>query len=401
MTLRLWRLLQGYVIIKVKGPRLERFLNRLARARVPLWDAQRVAPEMLVGAVTVRGFRKVRSLSRAQGWKVAIVQKAGLPFLIAALARRKALVLGGLLAVIALYIASGFVWFVRVEGDDPLPVDRILEVAAANGLYRGAVRDEVDRHRIQQALMLQIDELGWANVKLQGTLATVEAVRRIGLDAGTLRPGDIVAARDGIVTKLVVYNGQGVVHEGDTVKAGDLLISGFIPPSSPEHQERLAQGESPYVQADGVVTARVWYDGKVTIPLVHEIEEPTGKTATSIKISIGDASWRFGTGEPPFEAYQTEVATWRRRLGPIVIAYEKSTFAEVIKQPQSMSRAEAESLGRAAALEHLEVVLGDKVPAEAPEFHVEVVERDGAPAVVVIARAEVVEPISIFRAYEM
>lgn len=401
MTLRLWRLLQGYVIIKVKGPMLERFLNRLARADIPVWDVQRLTGGMLVASVSLSGFHRVRALCRAQGWKVAIVDRAGFPFIWAALGRRKMLVVGAMAAMVAVYVASGFVWFVQVDADEGVPTERIISVAAAAGLRPGTARERVDRHQIQRALLLEIDELSWATVHLQGALAVIEAVRRSGIDERTVRPGDVIAARDGVIEKVVALAGQAVVAEGETVKAGDLLISGFILPSSPEHARRIEAGEPPYVRADGVVTARVWYEGKATIPLVETVDQPTGNESWGLTVRLGEWSWALGRSSPPYDAYQEESSSWQRRIGPVLVGWERVSYQEVLRSYRTLSRAEGESLGRAAAWEHLQAQLQGRAPGLAdPQFSAEVIMYDGGPAVQVTARIESIESIVSFREFE-
>ena len=137
-----------------------------------------------------------------------------------------------------------------------MPVEAVLEVASEVGLYPGVQRRNVDRHEVQKALLLRIDELSWATVRMSGTMAVIEATLRMGLDPSSTRPGDVVAARDGIVERMMVLSGHALVAPGDTVKRGDILISGFIPPDDPAHRQMLEAGEPPYVRAEGIVTAR-------------------------------------------------------------------------------------------------------------------------------------------------
>ncbi len=81
MIQRLWRFLLGYVVLKIRGPKLERFLNRAAKEGIAIWDAERLGQTMLVVRVSLAGFRRARRLCRAQGWRVSIAEKVGLPFL--------------------------------------------------------------------------------------------------------------------------------------------------------------------------------------------------------------------------------------------------------------------------------------------------------------------------------
>src|SRR5690606_3718396 len=124
---------------------------------------------------------------------------------------------------------SGYIWFIDVSGEAGVSADRILAIAAEAGLRRGVRADALDRQRIQLELLLNVQELSWAAVHVQGTRALIEVAGRSALDPALTRPGDVIAARDGIIEKLTVLQGSPLVAEGETVRRGDLLISGFIP----------------------------------------------------------------------------------------------------------------------------------------------------------------------------
>ena len=109
-------------------------------------------------------------------------------------------------------------------------------------------RDGVVRREIQKALLLEFDELSWASVHVRGTGLSSRPRLRSGLDP-VPRPGDLVAARDGIVEQVMATRGHPRVKKGDTVRRGDVLISGFIPPGEPLHRELLDAGQPPYVRA--------------------------------------------------------------------------------------------------------------------------------------------------------
>lgn len=398
MIRRLWRFLQGYVVLKVRGPKLERFLNRSAQAGVWVWDAERLSTGMMVARVSLGGFRKIRALCRGQGWRVSIAEKVGAPFALARLARRKALVAGGVLCFLALYVASGYVWFVAVAGEEGLPVARILEVAKGAGLAPGVPKSEIDRHEVQRRLLLDIDELSWAVVRLDGTRAVIEATLRMGLDPAATRPGDLVAARDGIVQRVTVLSGHAVVAPGDTVAKGDVLISGFIPPGEPAHHEMLAAGKAPYVRADGTVAARVWYEGQALVPLVQRRERPTGKSARAVEVEWGDRLFRVGKPPERWPAWRETRRSWRAN-GPLGAAFALHwvVYEEMERELVDVDRDEAEREARLAAQAQLEAELppGAQV-VDGPHYTVEIAMDQGLPVLVVTGRAEVVEEIATF-----
>lgn len=396
MIERLWRFLRGYVVLKVRGPQLERFLNRAARAGVPLWDVERLSAGMLVARTAVSSFSRVRRL-KLRGWRIGVVQKVGLPFAAAALARRKGLVAGACLALLALYVASGYVWFVAVEGDDDLPIPRLLEVAAGAGLRPGVRWDAVDRHEVQRALLLEIDELSWAAVKIQGTRSIIEARRRAGLDPTQSAPGDIVAARDGIVEQVMAIAGHPRVAKGDTVRRGDVLISGFIPPEEPQHRELVEAGRPPYVRADGIVTARVWYEGAALVPLVQHSEEPTGARAWGVELELGGARLRLGGPPRAFAAYRASARAWEGGVGSRTFALRWISYEEVQRRRTELSVRDAEEEARRAARAQLEAELAGRAVVGGPFETVEIVFDEGAPAVLVTVRAEAITDVAAFK----
>ena len=386
MTRRLWHFLSGYVVIKVKGPDLERFLSRLARAGVPAWHAERVAPHMLVARVSASRFRQVRRLSRGQGWRVSIAAKAGLPFAISAILRRKMLLAGAFLFAAALFAASKFVWFVQVQGDAEGLQDRILAVAAEQGLSPGTLKRRIDPDRLQRALLLEIDELAWAAVSVRGTLAVVEVAERTVARTPD-QAGNVVAASDGVVEQVRAFRGVAVVQRGDTVRAGDILISGFYPPGTEEHRRLVEEGKPPYVRADGAVRGRMFYEGEGRAYLASVRETETGRRAAGFALRAGEKEWRLGSAASPFPEYAEERNTWSARLpGGLIVSVERLVFREVERSLEEIDRQTAVASAEMAAL----VDLAARVPPGAEVVdgpHVEVDIRIDGGRPVAVARA--------------
>lgn len=398
MIERLWRYFFGYLVIKVKGPALERFLNRMAHAGVTVWDTERLSSGMLVACVGVSGFRRARFLCRSQGWRVSVADKVGLPFFLEKLLRRKLLLVGATAALICLYVASNFVWFVQVEGEVGVPMERILAVAREKGLSPGVPIGSVDAHRIQQALLLQVDELAWAAVNLHGTLAVIDVAERSSIDPVSAQPGNVVASRDGLVQRVTVFRGRSLVEKGTTVKAGDVLISGFISPDDAAYKDLMAQKKPPYVHADGIVTAKVWYSGKGAARLIATMSEPTGKRVRALVVRLGNKSFRLGASRPPFTDYETNRSEWHRSLAgrfDVSTAYE--VFTEVERHRREIPAETARRHAEEAAEEDLQAQLTSDVEVVGgPYYETEVEVVDGIPTVKARAWVEAVQDIREF-----
>ncbi len=87
-------------------------------------------------------------------------------------------------------------------------------------------------------------------------------------------PGDIVAARAGIVTRIIAFSGEARVKPGDTVAAGQVLLSGAT-----------ATGG----HASGLVEARVWYEAIGSMELTRTVHNATGRAAIREFVRLGAA----------------------------------------------------------------------------------------------------------------
>lgn len=248
------------VTVQVKGGELEQFLNACLRKGIDLFSVDRPADHMLIVRLGARDFPRLRTIGGRRAWQMRIVQRHGGGFILTRLVRRPSFVLGGLLALIAWYVLSSYIWFVDVQGLERLPKAAVLEVARAAGVVRGVPVSSLDADHVQRQLLLSLDDLVWAALEVRGTQAVIHVAERRVPDMAAQGPGHIVAAVDGVIERISVLSGAAVVEPGETVRKGQLLISGQLPPGSEEFDAKIARGELPYVRAVGSVTAVVWHE---------------------------------------------------------------------------------------------------------------------------------------------
>jgi len=347
-------LFRGYVIIRARGGRLEAFINRVVAQGIALWRLERVTPHLLVARVAAADFPRVARAGRRLGVHVVILEKAGLPFLLIRAGRRGAFVAGGALCAALLYVLGQFVWFVRVDGTQALRPEEVLAVAAEAGLRPGVPRDRVRRDVVERRLYLALPRLAWTAVEIRGAVATVRVAERTVLDPDQRQPGHIVAARDGVVEHVAAIRGEAVVAPGETVRAGQPLISGMLAPGSPAYQERVEQGLLPYVRAEGVVRGRTWYRGLGEAPLVYTVDEDTGRVHRYVTVRVGPYILRLGSAEPPFAQVRWEERTVASRYVPGVawtwhVAYEVRRRAETVDPAAAREAAVAQARSQVLA----------------------------------------------------
>lgn len=174
-------------------------------------------------------YRRLIRYLKKRGDTVKIVGRKGVYWRIMGLLHRPVLAAGMLfLLFLTLYLPTR-VLFVRVEGNESVPTNLVLEQAQRCGICFWANRREVRSEKIKNALLGAIPELQWVGVNTEGCIATISVRERSLTQAEQAQRGvsSIVAARDGVVTEVTALKGNALCKVGQAVKAGEVLISGY------------------------------------------------------------------------------------------------------------------------------------------------------------------------------
>jgi similar to stage IV sporulation protein len=356
ILIRVWHYIVGFVVVRVEGEWLERFLNHLIGEGIYAWDVTRRAGA-LYAKMGIAGFRRLRPVARKTRCRVRIQRKAGLPFWLARFKGRLALLGGILFFIVASYLATSFVWLVRVTGAATTSPEHILDVARRTGLYPGAWKRSVDLPDVETSVVLGTKGLSWAKVRVQGTVYTIEVIEKAPEPAVEVEgPCDIVASRDGTIERLLVLMGEARVKEGSQVSRGQVLVSGaiysYIAPSTPggSPQAHVAK----YLRARAIVKARIPYSAYQEVPLKRTVLEPTGKARAAIMVRIGRTQIMLKFPGTSFEYWQVDsrsLLPWLGRNSSAFIEVHKLEIRELALREVTLSAAEAKSVAQGAATE--------------------------------------------------
>ncbi|WP_265443397.1 sporulation protein YqfD [Acetivibrio straminisolvens] len=281
LILRLWNYIRGYVIIFVEGYFLEKFVNICTRRQILLWDIKRHKNSKMTLKVSIRGFKMLKPVAKKTGCRVKILKKRGLPFLLNRYRRRKTFLLGAAVSIVLFYIMTSFVWSVEVCGNQKIETDIILKSLEEHGVKPGVFKYKINPEEIASNIILDVDGLSYVNVLVRGTKIKVEVAE--GVKRPPIiplnEPCDIVAKKDGVIKSIVVKVGQAQVKEGDTVRKGQILVSGSIPIKGAENNPKR-------VHAMGEVLARTWYEGKHPVELRAVEKIRTGRKKDNLTLVL-------------------------------------------------------------------------------------------------------------------
>ncbi|MCL2841006.1 MAG: sporulation protein YqfD [Defluviitaleaceae bacterium] len=348
MVLNMWQFTKGYVRISVTGFSIERFLNMAAYRGVYMWDVEHSGKDVSLN-VSIKGFRMLKGCGRKTKCRTKIIGKNGLPFLLHRYRKRKFLMGGVLFFIFGLFALSSFIWRIELEGNETLHNDTVMAFLDAQGLRTGALKFRLDDRVLQQAILTNFPEVGWADVHTRGTRTTILISEAIPpqeiFDRQT--PTHVIAATEGLITSIVASAGAPMVRQNDIVRPGDMLVSGIL-----ELEPDTPGTPLIYVHAHAEVWARRYHPIEFSVPFVYDEKVFTGQIANAYALQLlFGANWRINMpwGGNPFNAYDR--ITTQHQIGtngnyPLPFVLVTHHYIEFTPQQRSRTIEEAEAVAQ-------------------------------------------------------
>lgn len=314
----------GYVTITVEGYFIERFINICNSKKILLWGIKRKKSSVMTTKIGIKDFRKIKEISKTTKCKVKINEKKGIPFILHKYRKRKIFLLMMILIGISLFASSNYIWNIEIVGINEISNEEIIDTLKENGVDIGTKKKDIDTKEIINNIRLQRDDIAWMGIEITGTNLKVEIVEADEkpeiIDEDDIC--NIVATKDGIITKVVAEDGTALVKEGDVIKKGDVLIGGWI---------EGKYTDTRYVHSEGTVEARVWYTKKEKRYFTTTEERETGTSENKYKININNFEINLYKSIPNFEKYDTINENKKFKIFSnfyLPIQIEKTTYVE-------------------------------------------------------------------------
>ena len=269
--------LRGQAVAEVVCTAPERVVNLCAAHGIPFWDLTWLTETSFRVTTTLSGARRLAEVTADIGAQVTVCRKSGAPELWRRCRHRYVLLAAALVLPLLLAVGSAFIWDFEVAGNDTVPTESVLQALERCGVRVGTRGVGLDQDELRNRVLPLLPDVVYLAVNVKGCTAHVQVVERqrppeIADEAGVW---NIVAARDGLVTRVRALDGKALVAEGSTVSEGELLVTGV-------YESR--EGNTYMTHSLGTVEARTWYELSVSVPL--EITEKSGgrreKTALSV-----------------------------------------------------------------------------------------------------------------------
>lgn len=377
------RKITGELEVTATGLSPEKLLNLAAKNHISLSGVRRLSYTQLCFNIGPADYNRLKKLLPEGRYKLNIGSSRGLSLMLYAFRARYCLIAGIIISIVLAFFASSRIWFVKVRGCEKVSEESVLQLLESYGLKSGASVSGEELDEMEKRLMQDISDISWVGISRRGVniYAYIKESSELPESTPIDKPADVIALKDGVVEKVTVLQGRAVVTQGQTVRAGDVLISGEL-----IYQDLPYQ----YIYALGDVQARIWYSGERKISLVQSETVRTGNTAVVRTMRI------FGQdipldGENPFVSYEVESREQDVMNLGIPVTIITQTYYETEEREYSITQEEALELGKS----DLEQELSAQIPQDAEILRTQssVKAAEGENAVIVSMFIETLEQI--------
>ncbi len=238
--------INGVVEVEIEGFFTERYINLCKINNIQIWDVFNITSGVIRFKVCIKDFKKLKKISKKTKCRQKIISKKGAYFKLFKYRKRKILFLLGVLALCICIYFSNVIWSIDIIGNENISAEIIRESLKNSGLYVGKSKLNIDTKKIITSLRIEIKDIAWAGITIDGTKAYLKVVEKTKLPLDQVeekRIGDILSDKEGTIEKITVYNGTNILNVGDYVEKGRILIEGKVYSKFLEPKDVTARGE--------------------------------------------------------------------------------------------------------------------------------------------------------------
>ena len=352
--------MQGYLAVELSGYSPERLLNLCSYNRIELWDLVCIGGKYRF-FVRASDFKQMVGFVRKSKSRLVILEKRGLPFFLRRHRGRGLFAMGILVCAALLYLMSLRIWTIDFDGNSRFTDELLMETLREAGYETGMKKSGIVCDSLELMLRETYPEITWVSAQIKGTRLIVQLRENTGVltaEPVDETPCDLVASRDGVITEIITRSGTPLVKAGDTVTAGQVLVSGVVELFNDSGEKT---GEHS-VKADATVKAATTAVYEERFSLEHSVKWYTGGERYQLTLWILGRKLFLDGNIRGFDTYDTVSEQGQLSLGGdfyLPVSWQWTTLREYEEQTAIYSEAEARSLAE-SALERYEQNLLEK-----------------------------------------
>ena len=194
-----------------------------------VWDVKKIADETLVFCMLLRDVKKIKPIYEKMNVNYILLDVTVFRFWNKRLIKNSGFLIGFLIFFFGMIALSNMVWKIEITGAKPETEYILMKELDKMGIKKGKLQFQMPNvEDVQRHLTDNINAITWAGLEIRGTTYHFKIVEKNEpKKESEQQPQNLVAKKEGIITKTFVEVGKPVVMKNDHVEKGQLLVSGM------------------------------------------------------------------------------------------------------------------------------------------------------------------------------
>lgn len=261
------------LVLKIEGKNISKFIKRLYDNKIKLYKINNINDKEIIIYIDKKDYEKIKKIKTI--YKIDIINKTGLLKYKEVLYKNINIIISFICTIITLYILSNITLNIEIITNNNTLKENIKNELIKNNINIYKIKKNYKNlYTIKNNIISKYrNNIEWLELEYVGTKCVVKLEERIkSNDNYENEKRNIISLKDATIMKVEAKEGVIVKRKGESVKKGEVIISGKVNLNN--------------VSAQGKVMGEVWYKTKVSFPLTYYEEKLTGKKYTRYSIEL-------------------------------------------------------------------------------------------------------------------
>ena len=324
-------LFENKITIKIKGKNINRFLKRLVSYKIDLFDIKYLNKNEVKVKIRATDYKKIKEIKTI--YDIFIVDVQGMLKIKKIFRTNFFLIVFFFWGLIMLILLTNIIFEVEVIHTNKELRNLLLTELKEDGIVKLKFQKKYNRvQEIKKRILSEYkDKIEWLEIEKVGIKYIVRVEeRKLPKEELEIENRHLVARKHAIIKKIEASAGEIVKSINDYVKPGDIIISGEI---------KLYDQVKGKIPAKGKVYGEVWYQTKVTYPLVQIIEKPLSNYKNRLGLEFLNKKIELLSIKPFKNKKIKQTKLINHPLLPITLWFEKQQEIEIIEEMNTLDEA--------------------------------------------------------------
>lgn len=321
--------MNSYLIIKVEGKIIEKFILRCKKNNINLLEIERISNKEIIIKINSKDYENLNKIKSI--YTLTIINNEGYLKFKEELNKNKVFIIMVILGLLFLIYLSNTIFSVNIISMNKDLNEKIIKELDSYGIKKYHLKKSYDSiEKIKKKITDKYkDSIEWIEITDIGTKYEVKIVERKKQNNNvSTEYTNVVAKKSGVIKKIYAESGLKMVESNTYVNKGDVIISGAI-----TKDEEVKK----YVHAKGKVYAEVWYDVSIEFPLKYTEKKYTNNNnKRSFYIKIG----KDYISRKKYKNFERKkIISLKNRLVPFEVGIENQKEIKIINDTYNINEA--------------------------------------------------------------